>query len=292
MNIHRMYRLRQRKRARVIAFHCSGAGAGEWRALAEALGSPFEVDAPEFYGCESAGMWSGEHAFTLADEAARAIELIDRGEGKVHLVGHSYGGGVALHVAIARPERIASMALYEPSAFHLLSHMGEDGREARAEIARVARRICEGIVTGDYRGGMSVFVDYWNGAGAWEALAPAVQHALVRWAPKASLDFHALLGEPTLPSAYRQLRGPVLLLHGEHAPMPALLIADGLSKLLPESQLVEVAGADHMGPLTHAAEVCALIARHIAASELQLHQQRGGHTEFPGATPPRGEAAP
>ena len=96
--------------------------------------------APEHYGCESTGPWTGEHAFTLADEAARAIALIDQSEGKVHLVGHSYGGGVALHVALARPERIASMALYEPSAFHLLRQMGERGAEAFAEITSVARR--------------------------------------------------------------------------------------------------------------------------------------------------------
>jgi pimeloyl-ACP methyl ester carboxylesterase len=50
-------------------------------------------------------VWSGEHAFTLADEAKRAIALIDGSEGKVHLVGHSYGGGVALHAALARPAR-------------------------------------------------------------------------------------------------------------------------------------------------------------------------------------------
>ncbi len=289
MNIHQTYGSRPNRRACVIAFHCSGAGAGEWRALAQALGSPFELQAPEQYGCESAGMWSGEHAFTLGDEAAKAIELIDRGEGKVHLVGHSYGGAVALHLALARRERIASVALYEPSAFHLLSHMGEGGREGRDEIAKVADRIREGVVTGEYRDGMSTFVDYWNGAGAWEAMPPAVQHALVRWAPKAPLDFHALLGEPTLPSAYWQLRVPVLVLRGEHAPMPTRLIAYGLSKLLPESQLVEVAGAGHMGPFTHAAEVCALLVRHVAASEIKLNgferrQHLRGGAEIIGAT--------
>ena len=109
------------------------------RYLAEALGGRYEVLAPEHYGCESTGPWTGEHAFTLADEAARAIALIDRSDDKVHLVGHSYGGGVALNVALARPDRIASMALYEPSAFHLLRQMGERGAEPYAEIAGVAR---------------------------------------------------------------------------------------------------------------------------------------------------------
>src|SRR5262249_3487563 len=128
---------------RVIALHCSGARAGQWRALAEALGSQYDVEAPEHYGCESTGMWSGEHAFTLADEAKRAIALIDGSEGKIHLVGHSYGGGVALHTALARPDRIASMALYEPTVFHLLQQMGGPGASAYAEIAEVAGRVRE-----------------------------------------------------------------------------------------------------------------------------------------------------
>src|SRR5262245_38088232 len=67
---------------RVIALHCSGASAGQWRGLAEALGSQYAIESPEHYGCGSTGMWSGEHAFTLADEAKRAIALIDSSEGK------------------------------------------------------------------------------------------------------------------------------------------------------------------------------------------------------------------
>src|SRR5688572_7115726 len=166
------------RRGRVIALHCSGAGASQWCHLAEELGGRYEVAAPEHYGSESAGAWTGEHTFTLADEAARAIALIDRREGKVHLVGHAYGGGVALSVALARPGRVASMALYEPSAFHLLRQMGEAGAVAHAEIADVARHLCEGIITGDYRGAVAGFVDYWNGPGVWNTMRPSVQSAL------------------------------------------------------------------------------------------------------------------
>jgi pimeloyl-ACP methyl ester carboxylesterase len=53
----------------------------------------YEVRATEHYGCETGGPWTGEHAFALTDEAARAIALVDKSEEKVHLIGHSYGGG-------------------------------------------------------------------------------------------------------------------------------------------------------------------------------------------------------
>lgn len=78
----------------VIALHCSGAGAGQWRQLAETLGYDYRVIAPEYYGCVRVGSWAGAHAFTLVDEAVGTIELIGRNDDKVHLVGHAYGGGV------------------------------------------------------------------------------------------------------------------------------------------------------------------------------------------------------
>jgi pimeloyl-ACP methyl ester carboxylesterase len=263
MNKSSVHACREVRRGRVIALHCSGAGASQWDHLAEALGPTYEVLAPEHYGCESSGSWSGEHAFTLADEAARTITLIDQSDEKVHLVGHSYGGGIALHVALARPKRVASVALYEPSAFHLLRQMGEAGAEACAEIATVARHMCESVITGDYRGGVASFVDYWNGPGAWNAIRPAAQKALISWAPKGPLDFHALIDETTPRSIYRTLEFPVLLLRGENAPKPSRIIAEDLSRLLPNNRLMVIAGAGHMGPLTHASEVSRPIVRHI-----------------------------
>ena len=275
MNVNIVYPPRPMRRGRVIALHCSGAGAAQWRYLSEALGGSWELLAPEHYGCDSTGDWSGERAFTLADEAARTLALIDKTEAKVHLVGHSYGGAVALHAALARPHRIASLALYEPSAFHLLACMGVVGAESSAEIDNLIRRVNEGILNGDVRGTAAHFVDYWNGAGAWNALRPSVQAALMRWAPKAPLDFHALVSEPDQATRYQDLRFPVLLLRGEKARIPSRLITEYLAQMLDESDLVTVAGAGHMGPLTHAPEVSALIVQHVrAAEQAGLGEQR------------------
>jgi pimeloyl-ACP methyl ester carboxylesterase len=260
----------------VIALHCSGAGAGQWRQLAETLGPAYTLSAPEHYGCEQTGPWTGTHAFTLADEAARTIDLIDRSVNKVHLVGHSYGGGVALHVALARPARVASLALYEPSAFHLLKIIGEQGAAAFAEIADITHVTARGVIVGDYAGAAAAFVDYWCGVGMWAALRPAAQAALTRWAPKAPLDFRALIEESTPPAAYSDLRIPVLVMRGEYAPRPTRVIAETLAKLLPAARLAVVDGAGHMGPLTHAIVVNELVTTHIDATRPRSKRQLKG----------------
>lgn len=248
----------------VIALHCSGADANQWRALGEALGQSFVLFAPEHFGCERVGPWPGERAFTIDDEAERTLTLLDACEEEVHVVGHSYGGGVALHVALQRPNRIASLTLYEPSAFHLLPQLGTEGGRAHAEISRVAQESTERIVAGDCRGGAAHFIDYWNGRGAFNALSPRVQAALTRWAPKIPLDFRALMQVTAPLDAYAALTCPVLLLRGEHAPAPTRFIAETLADVLPQGRLQVVRGCGHMGPLTHAGLVVPSMVSHIA----------------------------
>lgn len=276
----------------VIALHCSGAGASQWRSLGEALDPAFRLAAPEHYGCESAGPWTGMRAFTLADEAQRTIDLIDQSEGKVHLVGHSYGGGVALHAALARPDRIASLSLYEPSAFHLLREIGDQGAAAFAEISGVARATGASVIAGDYAGAAKFFVDYWSGAGAWAALRPPVQAALIRWTPNATLGFHALIAEPTPLGAYRTLAIPTVILRGEYAPPPTRTIAEILPMLLPQARLAVLAGAGHMGPLTHADAVSEAITAHIRAANAAPAQQQTAAIAESGDRQAFAEAAP
>ena len=72
--------------------------------------------------------------------------------------------------------------------------------------------------------------------------------------------------------AYAGLRMPVLIIRGEHAPRPTRTIAELLPTLLPAAHLAVVAGAGHMGPLTHAPAVNELIVDHLSAAETAMRQ--------------------
>lgn len=252
-----------RSQERVLALHCSGADHRQWRKLQTALEPEFELIAPDFYGCESMGPWHGARPFSLAEEAAAIIKLIDDLDGPVHLVGHSYGGGVVLKVALERPWAFRSITLYEPSAFHVLKQLDERGAAEFAEIRALADDIGKDILCGAYQAAAQRFVDYWSGPGAWQDLKPEVRMALLRWLPKAPLDFEALIEEPTPASAYRVLRCPMLVLRGELAPKPSRMIVDELVRLVPCAQAEIVPGAGHMGPISHGEEIAARLAKHV-----------------------------
>ena len=77
------------------------------------------------------------------------------------------------------------MALYEPTVFHLLQQVGGPGAFAYAEIAEVAGRVREGASSqATIAPRLQAFVDSWNGLGAWNAMRPAAQNALIPWAAK------------------------------------------------------------------------------------------------------------
>jgi pimeloyl-ACP methyl ester carboxylesterase len=256
-----------RARPVVIALHCSGASGRQWRQLAETLGPGVELIAPDFVGSGSRGHWPGDRPFALTDEAALLVDIIDACPGPVHLVGHSYGGGVALRAAIERSTQIASLSLYEPTAFNVLKAMGPDGQAHLAEIRGIADDVQQAFLGGDSHAAARLFVDYWNGNGSWAAMSPDNRAELVRYVPKACLDFRALINEPMPLVAYKRIQGRLLLLQGEHAPGPTEAIVRKLTSFMKPAGVMTVAGAGHMGPLTHADVVAGAIAAHISAQE-------------------------
>src|SRR6185295_10387952 len=71
-------------RTHVIALHCSGSSAKQWRSLSQRLAGRHPTWCPDLVGSGGNGHWHGERPFGLADEAAAIVSVIDTLPGAVH----------------------------------------------------------------------------------------------------------------------------------------------------------------------------------------------------------------
>lgn len=253
-----------------VLLHSSGASAAQWRALAETLAQHYRVIAPDLYGYGATPHWAGRGPFSLCHEAAIVHALLERLGAPAHLVGHSYGGAVALHVAAMAEHELLSLTLIEPVAFHLLRGGDAADGDALHEIMGVVDGVTRSLLCGDYAGGFCRFVDYWTGCGAWTALSPARRDALAPRLAKVALDFHATLTEPTRLDDARAIGVPALLIQGAATKEPTRRICHHLARTLPEARHHTIDGAGHMAPLTHGDAVNPLVAAHLATNATHL----------------------
>ena len=110
-------------------------------------------------------------------------------------------------------------------------------------------------------------LDYWNGPGAWRALSESARASFLAVGRKVYLEVRSLLADRTPPAAYARITAPTLLLGGERSPAAARRVIARLAEAVPRVHARAVAGAGHMGPITHSDEVNALVAQHIAAAD-------------------------
>jgi pimeloyl-ACP methyl ester carboxylesterase len=253
----------------VLMLHCSASSGGQWDGLIGALAERYLAIAPDLHGYGASEPWSGPGPIELTAEAELAGRALPGDAAAVHVVGHSYGGAVALRFAIEQPWRIKSLTLIEPVAFHVLREGNPKDRRLLGSVHRIAAEVIRGTLTGDYHGAMSRFVDYWNGPGSWERTRPETRQYLSRHAPKVVLDFHASINERTSLDSYRgHFTFPVRILRGELSPAPTRRVAEMLSERILGASLMTIPRAGHMLPFTHADQVNAAVITHIDGTQM------------------------
>ena len=253
---------RHDSRETVVLLHCTASSSAQWRHFVEGYGHAFRVIAIDLYGHGGTSPWPGNRPVTLNDEARAVAAVIAAQDGPVHLVGHSYGGTVALQVALDTPSSLLSLSLIEPVAFYLLRGGTPEDLGLFRDVNDVAQRVSAAVTSGDYAGGMARFVDFWNGPGAWASLPATKQRELCATVGAVALNFWATMTESTRRQALCGLHVPTLIVEGERSQPATKRICELLRATVPATRTAIIPGAGHMSPLSHPAAVNAVIARH------------------------------
>ena len=246
----------------VICLHSSGSTGGQWTALRAQLEPAVQVITPDFHGHGAGPAWHGFDEGIVAADAARIARLAKSVPGAVHLVGHSYGGAIALRVALYHPERVTSVTVYEPVVFRLLfDYYGK--RHPASEIIEVARDMRRQLRSRNVAGAAMRFVDYWGGHGAWHALSINQQAGIAKRADVIAAQFRALASDAPRLDDYRSLHAPVLMLAGSEMRAPVRRIGELLRFALPDAAGCTIGGMGHMGPITHSRIVAQRVSQFI-----------------------------
>ena len=192
----------------------------------------------------------------LEAEARRLAPLLWSAAGGVHLVGHSYGGSVALQMALVWPDRIKSLTLFEPVRFALLL-ADRDHQATAREIVRIGRRIGWHALSGRLDEAAALFVDYWSGRGAWEATSAARRRAIAERMHKVREEFEALFADTVPASAYAR-SDALAPYHRQHFPAARAQVVDLIARECPRAEVVRLDGVGHMGPITDPSRVARL----------------------------------
>jgi pimeloyl-ACP methyl ester carboxylesterase len=260
-------------RAAIVCLHSSAASGKQWRRLVAdgaASGQDWHWHTPDLFGHGGHPGWPELMPSQLAVEANGVLAGLPFGPGQgFHLVGHSYGGAVALQIALQQPGRVQSLTLYEPVAFGVLPALGPNEPEWE-EISDVATTLGAALDRGDDLGAARGFCAYWQDRDVWPELDEAQRARLADVMPTVRRHFEALFAAQWSDGLLDLLRMPVQLICGTATRASARRVAQSLSTRLPAARLAWLEGAGHMAPIGDAARANALMLDHLSRQLLQV----------------------
>ena len=225
----------------VILLHSSGMSSRQFGKLAPKLvEAGYQAVLVDLTGHGKSPALAEGTPLSWHDDVALVAAMISEG---TKLVGHSYGGLVALHAAIAAP--VAKLVLYDPVAFGILDPVADADVLATMTIDLNAQPL---------EAWLQSFVDFWSGANAWTGLRDSVRDEFRRVGWAVHQGVLSLMADHT--KRYPQL--PLALITGELTPISEQRVVERLAAATGAS-ITRIPTAGHMGPLSHADVVNAKI---------------------------------
>jgi pimeloyl-ACP methyl ester carboxylesterase len=258
--VHAFYKTWGSGRA-VALLHSGGSSSAQWDRPGECLADDCRLIAPDLLGFGATGMWpvAGELSQILqADLVAEVIarECVE----PVDVVGHSYGGGTAVRLALRRPELVRSLVLIEPILSRLLLETGDPLYDTAASVGAT---FIESVKTGRPEDGWKAFIDSRNGEGTWSRMSDKAKERFLVQSQQTAEAFISTRENFTSIAECQSLKIPVTIVCGAKTYAPDRRVTEILKEAVRHARYVTIPEAGHMSPLTHPAEVGQIIREHL-----------------------------
>ena len=177
------------------------------------------------------------------------------------VLGHSYGGVVALALAATRPDLVRAAVVYEPPMAWTDWWDAPSGQAVRVTPTAVGRRWSYGgMEPGD---AAEAFVRRMIGDRRYERLSPTTRSELRADGPALVTELMAIRSAPA-PFDAGSIRVPVVVGRGALSTERHVRGGAWLARSLPNGELVVLDGAAHGAHLSHSGSLAGLVLRAFA----------------------------
>ena len=242
----------------IVLLHGSPGAPASWKGVVKALGEGCEILTPSL---PDHGATTPPQPRETHEMAAQIVAVLGPQPDGIVLAGHSFGGNVALQMALSGAVKVAALVLVEPVALAILPALGEDA--AYAEAKGIFDRYIERGHAGD-PAAIGIMIDFWFGAAAFARMPEPVRAFLGSQMAVNLRDVAATFRERHTREELAALAMPQTVAWGEKSPAVARLIAERLAATAQDARAVMLEGADHGMLASHAPQVAALIAQTAA----------------------------
>ena len=223
----------------ILGIHGAGSSALFWEDAAEKLADLGRVIIYDRRGCtrsERPDPYEVTSVQEHADDALALMRALDAEPGV--LIGRSYGGTVALDLAIRHPDAVLGLALLEAGPTGLVAEYDAWFEELRRNL-EVTVRAWRGFDAVGETVLRAVF-------GAWEELPKAFRDVFT--ANGQSLLAEIRGGESTDNSRLDDIRVPALVVTAEDSPAEFRLASEAVARAVPTARSVHVGGGHAIDP--------------------------------------------
>jgi len=248
--------------APVLLVHAATNHGGQWDQVRGAMDGSYRYLLPDLFNSGKTAAWPLARELNFDDEADIVLGVLDTVGDAVHLVGHSYGGAVALRAAVRGGSSIRSLCLIEPGGCPLLAEAGRHSEYD--EYVAVMEVFLAAVDSGDWSGAWRDFLNYYRGSpDAWDGLDQDTQAKILAKTQSQRQVYGAQMSNPTTLAELRALKVETMIITGSATTAPEGGVCRVLEEYLPNATLHTIPGAGHPMPTSHPDDVAAALSRQI-----------------------------
>ena len=233
----------------VVLVHGFGSSRDSWNRFAGRLTKQYRVIAPDMPGWGESTRIEAE-SYGYPKQVQRLREFITMlGLGRVHLIGHSMGGFICSAYAAQYPDEVITLSLIaphgvaEPEPSELFHDVAKGDNWLVASSLPEFERLLDKVF------GKRPYIPK-------SVLRQAANRAIAGSAKSAKIFWETQKNDPPLEARLPQIKGPALIIWGEHDRVLHVSCAEVFRRGIKNSEVLLLPGSGHM-PLIENARQCA-----------------------------------